>query len=282
MYIYVQNQFELCGGILLKKKIISLFLVIAVIVCMGGNLLQLKENVYTASGNTEKGIEYLDKLSLQSVEEALKEIKKVEEEYNSKIQTEEIKRKVKESLKLIKKGKKTYKKVFRDVVFAGDSLMAGLEAYDILNKKKIVAQVSASLYHLDENLNKIIKKNPKVLILHYGINMLATEEVYLNNYISMYTRLIKKLKKELPDTRIIVSLIFPVDRTVAKAKRFGRIPKYNKALIKMSRELKVEYLDSSSVLKAHKECYGSDGIHQAKAFYDKYWLKFIMEEKGIY
>ena len=135
---------------------------------------------------------------------------------------------------------------------------------------------------MEDNIAKIVKKNPKVLILHYGINMLATEKMYLNNYTNMYTRLIKKIKKELPDTRIIVSLIFPVDRSVAKAERFGRIPKYNKALIKMCRELKVEYLDSSSVLNAHKECYGPDGIHQAKAFYEKYWLRFIMEEKGIY
>ena len=266
----------------MKKKIISLFLVLAVFVCMIGNFTDFRENTYRAKSSTEEGIEYLDKLSLQSVDKALKDIKRVQDEYNSKIQTEEIKRRVKESLKDIKKGKKTYKKVFRNVVFAGDSLMAGLEAYDILNKKKIVSQVSASLYHLDENLNKIIKKNPKVLILHYGINMLATENMYLNNYINMYTRLIKKLKKELPDTRIIVSLIFPVDRSVAKAERFGRIPKYNKALVKMCRELKVEYLDSSSVLKAHKECYGSDGIHQLRPFYEKHWLRFIMEEKGIY
>lgn len=266
----------------MKKKIISLISVLLICVFILQNFMLVRGNTYVASGDTEKGIEYLDKLSLQSVDKALSDIKRVQDEYNSKIQTEQVKKKVEESLRLIKKGKKTYKKVFRNVVFAGDSLMAGLEAYDILNKKKIVSQVSASLYHLEDNLTKIIKKNPKVLILHYGINMLDTENIYLVNYINMYTRLIKKLKKELPDTRIIVSLIFPVDRSVAKAARFGRIPKYNKALKKMCRELKIEYLDSSPVLKAHKECYGSDGIHQLRDFYGKYWLKFIMEEKGIY
>lgn len=266
----------------MKKKIISLASVLVICVLIVQNFTFVKGNTYVAFADTEKGIEYLNTLSLQSVEKALSDIKKVQDEYNSKIQTEQTKKKVKESLKQIKKGKKTYKKVFRNVVFAGDSLMAGLEAYDILNKKKIVSQVSASLYHLEDNLSAIVKKNPKVLILHYGINMLDTEKIYLNNYINMYSRLIKKLKKELPDTRIIVSLIFPVDRSVAKAARFGRIPKYNKALIKMCRELKVEYLDSSSVLNAHKECYGSDGIHQLRDFYAKHWLKFIMEEKGIY
>lgn len=266
----------------MKKKLLSLFSVVIICLCIFQNFTLVKENSYISKADTEKGIEYLDKLSLRSVDKALNDIKKVQDEYNSRIQTELIKAKVQESLKLLKKGKKTYKKIYRNVVFAGDSLIAGLEAYEILNKKKIVSQVSASLYHLEENIPVIVKKNPKVLILHYGINMLATEKIYLNNYINMYTRLVKKLKKELPDTRIIISLIFPVDRSVAKAERFGRIPKYNKELKKMCRELKVEYLDSASVLKAHKECYGADGIHQAKAFYEKHWLRFIMEEKGIY
>ena len=97
----------------------------------------------------------------------------------------------------------------------------------------------------------------------------------------MYTDIIEELQAALPDTRIIVSGIFPVDRDIAKAKRFGKIDEYNKSLKEMCRKLKVEYMDSSSVLKAHPECYGSDGIHLSKAFYEKYWLRFIIKEMVI-
>jgi hypothetical protein len=59
------------------------------------------------------------------------------------------------------------------------------------------------------------------------------------------------------------------------------IDTYNKNLIAMCNQLGIEYMDSSSVLRAHPECYGGDGIHLSKAFYDKYWLRFIIKEMGI-
>ena len=181
----------------------------------------------------------------------------------------------------IDSGKTTYRKVFQDVYIVGDSLMNGLEAYNILNSNHLVTQVSASLYHLDGNLNKIIRMNPPVLILHYGVNMISSDRKYLNNYISMYTSLITKLQNALPDTRIIISGIFPVNRNIARANRFGMIDEYNQNLIVMCNNLGIEYMDSSSVLKAHPECYGGDGIHLSKAFYEKYWLRFIIKEMGI-
>ena len=49
----------------------------------------------------------------------------------------------------------------------------------------------------------------------------------------------------------------------------------------MSKELGVEYLDSSSVFKGH-DFYGADGIHLSYSFYYNYWLKFIMREMEIY
>ncbi len=191
------------------------------------------------------------------------------------------KKRIADTLRKLDKGKTTYRKVFRDVYIVGDSLMNGLEAYDILNSSHLVTQVSASLYHLDENMDKIIAMNPPVLIIHYGINMISTSQAQRDNFINFYTKLIKELKKSLPSTRIIISGIFPVDRSVARAARFGEVDTYNKALKAMCKKLKVEYLDSSPVLKAHKECYGGDGIHLSKTFYEKYWLRHIVKEKEI-
>ena len=85
----------------------------------------------------------------------------------------------------------------------------------------------------------------------------------------------------MPDTRIIISGLFPVDREVAKAKRFAKVGEYNNSLKEMCKKLKVEFMDSSSVLKEHPECYGGDGIHLSKAFYEKYWLRFIIKEMEI-
>lgn len=270
----------------MKKRIISLIIVAVLAVGMSLNAVNVYSDNYISSVDTEEGLSYLSELEnipLEEVQKKVDEAENTRKEADTKELAElELKKAVEKSIKLIKKGKKTYKKVFTNACFAGDSLMAGLEAYNILSSKKIISKVSASLSHLEENIDKITALSPQMLFLHYGINMIAVEDVYLNNFISKYTSLIKELQKNLPNTRIIVSLIFPVDRTIAKAKRFGAVDKYNKRLIKMCNKLKIEYLDSSSVLNSHKECYGSDGIHQSKAFYEKYWLKFIMREKGIY
>lgn len=225
-----------------------------------------------------KGSEVIDLLWDYDVKEAQKNVKTAEEKRNDPTG---IKQKIRDTLKNLDNGKTTYRKVFKNVYIVGDSLMDGLRAYNILNSNHLITQVSASLYHLDGNMKKIKKINPPVLILHYGVNMIGTNKKHLSNYISMYTGLVEELQQALPDTRIIISGIFPVDRDVARAKRFGMIGEYNKALKDMCKKLGVEYMNSSSVLKAHPECYGGDGIHLSKAFYEKYWLRFIIREMGI-
>lgn len=188
---------------------------------------------------------------------------------------------IEQVLKKLEKGETTYKKIFADVCIAGDSLMNGLEVYYVLNSNKLVTQVSATLNHLTQNIEKIVGMNPPVLILHYGINHIGVGEQYKEKFVNDYSEIITELKMRLPDTRIIVSGLFPVKRSVAVAARFGKIEEYNTALSDMCKKLEVEFLDSSPALKAHPECYGGDGIHLSKTFYEKYWLKFIVEEKGI-
>lgn len=237
-----------------------------------------KNEAVPSDEDISKGGSVIESLSDFDVKKAESNVRKAEKKRKDESVSSE---KVQMVLYDLKNGKTTYRKVLRDVYIVGDSLMNGLEAYNILNSNHLITQVSASLYHLDSNVKKIIKMNPPVLILHYGINMIAVGDKYLDNFISMYSRIIKELKKSLPDTRIVISGLFPVDRDIASAKRFGEIGDYNKALKSMCKDLEIEFVNSSSVLKAHPECYGSDGIHLSKAFYDKYWLRFLIKELEI-
>lgn len=263
----------------MKKITIIAILIVLLSVYPTFNILGLsKSEKAPLIEDAEINSSVIDNLSGFDVKKAENNVREAEKKRKDPTGNAEKVRKV---LKDLEEGKTTYRKVFRDVYIVGDSLMNGLEAYNILNSNHLITQVSASLYHLDGNVRRIIKMNPPVIILHYGINMIATGDKYLNNFISMYTRIIKELKKSLPDTRIIISGLFPVDRDIASARRFGEIGKYNKALEKMCSELGVEYLNSSSVLKAHPECYGGDGIHLSKVFYDKYWLRFLVKELEI-
>jgi hypothetical protein len=263
----------------LKKIVIISILVALLSVYPIFNIAGIsKSEDNTGKSDLSEGKSVIEALWNFDVKVAQKNVKTAEEKRNDPTG---IKQKVRDTLYNLDNGKTTYRKVFQNVYIVGDSLMNGLEAYGILNSNHLITQVSASLYHLNGNVSRIIRMNPPVLILHYGVNMIGTQQRHLNNYIAMYTGIIEKLKASLPDTRFIVSGIFPVDRDIARAKRFGMIDAYNSSLIEMCNKLKVEYMDSSSVLKAHPECYGSDGIHLSKAFYEKYWLRFIIEEMEI-
>lgn len=266
----------------MKKFFAALTVLALLVIYPVSNFVSLKSKKDAPSGDTSKGVSVLEEYSavpVEQVDKALAEARKAQEELRNE---EALQGLIEKEIKQIEKGKLSFRKVFSPVYFAGDSLMNGLEAYNILNSKHLFTKVSASLSHLEDVTPKIVSIRPPVLILHYGLNMIGTEEYHIDSFISQYTKDIKKLQKKLPDTRIIVSLLFPVDTSVATAPRFKNVSKYNKRLVKMCKELSVEYLDSSSVFKGHNEFYGADGIHLSASFYRDYWLKFIMREMEIY
>lgn len=265
----------------LKKAIILLIVFALLVIYPLGNFFVVVKEKYVSQADTQEGISYIQKLASLDLGEAEKLVNGAEKIRNSHYVTYTSSQLAQELLIKLEKGETSYKKIFKNTVFAGDSLMEGLKAFEILNKKRLVTQISASLYHLKENRKKIVEKKPKVLILHYGLNMLGNDDASLKGFIQMYTKQIKKLKKALPETRIIVSSIFPVDREIAKAKHFGRIKAYNKALKKMCGDLKVDFLNSTPLFKEIEYSYNGDGIHLTKEFYRDHWLKYVIKEMEI-
>lgn len=189
--------------------------------------------------------------------------------------------KTQEIISLLQAGQLSYRKALSDLYIAGDSLMAGLAVYDILNANHIFAEVSASLSHLEANLSKIEAKHPPILLLHYGLNMISTSDAQLSSFISRYKSILEGIRKDLPNTRIVVSLLFPVDRTKATAPEFGRIDAYNAALKEMCASIGVEAFDSSPAFVGKESSYGADGIHLSASFYRNDWLIYLIRELEI-
>lgn len=241
-------------------------------------------NALEAFGSTErKGatthtqtdiLERLDKTSLRDAQNNILLSVKEKQETTEKDKTTL-------TLEKLDRGEISYRSLFSDVCIVGDSLMNGLEAYDILNSNNLITKVSASLYHLSDNKGRLIRMSPRVVILHYGLNMLETDSGQPARFISFYQRLLAELRAELPDTLIIVSGIFPVDSAKARARRFTRIDEYNDALKQMCTEAGVEYLDNSVLGAKAKDCYAHDGIHLNESFYRDVWLRHILKEKEI-
>lgn len=258
----------------MKKSTVSLVVAAVFVLLIAINAAAMHHNTYKSEADTESGLEKISQFETRSVESAQKSIKKTQQERRRR----ELESQMAASSQEGSSQTINYRQVFEDVYIAGDSLMHGLNEYGILNSSHLVTQVSASLYHLSSNFDKIVSMKPPILILHYGLNMCDGRT---ESFINMYTGLIDRLKTSLPNTRIIISLIFPL--------KYGRdgnvtqsmIDTYNSALVKMCQKEDIEYLDSTSLVKSHPECYEPDGIHQKRSFYENYWLKFIMAEKGI-
>lgn len=192
------------------------------------------------------------------------------------------KKEIEETLLRLENGEISLRQIFADTFIAGDSLMEGIEYYGVLGSDYLATQVSASLSHLEENMDTIISTNPPELILHYGLNMISFDDSQLENFIYEYSELISELKQELPTTRIIVSGIFPVDTSEGYIEEeHAVIPDYNKALEQMCKELDVEYLDSTPAFQTGVDYYEPDGIHVVAKFYSEAWLPFVIENKGI-
>ncbi len=211
---------------------------------------------------------------VQDIEKAIDKlvVKKRAEEEAQRLEEERI-QSYENLEKQLASGKVTLRQLFSDAYFAGDSLMHGLNAYGVLDSAKMSTMVNASLYHLQNNISRIVSNNPKNLVLHYGINMLVNTDSALKSFIELYEQLINEFKEKLPDTGIFVSGIFNVSPKVQK--QYSAIEKYNEALKEMCNRLSVKYVDNSPVLPGDGSYYGGDGIHLSKEFYSEIWLPHL-------
>lgn len=251
---------------------------------LGSDKPDVSESSQSTEQITEKNTEevtenVLDQFNddAKDVENEIREAEKKHHEQLGGASEEQIE----ETLLKLQNGEITFRQIFAKTYIAGDSLMHGLNEYGILDSALLSTMVSARLSDLNDNIPAIVATNPEVLILHYGINMIESEELLLNNFITKYTGIIEDLKDQLPSTRIIVSGLFPVDTSVATEERFTKVDNYNERLAAMCEETEVEFLDSTSAFDGNEAYYGADGIHVSSSFYSQVWLPFIIESKGI-
>ncbi len=230
--------------------------------------------------STENGIKLIQTLESADVEQRESDIQKAQDAYAA--------RRSKAAQKQKQKKQSAYRKVnFKaackntGTLFSGDSLVKAIWEYGILDKSQVIAEIGASTHYLNDNVKKIVKKKPKVLVLHYGENEINGKD-YAPIFISNYTKAIKKLQKKLPHTKIYVDSIWPVTKkAIKKEKALKNIPYYNKLLKQMAEELGVTYIDFTPQWKSiGKDYYDADGVHPIGPYYTDYYLPTILEKEG--
>ena len=178
----------------------------------------------------------------------------------------------------------SYRTVFGNAAFVGDSVMTGFDVYmGLPNNVNVFAGVGAFMdKHLPTVIDSVIARYPKYVFIRYGINEMGTTTVEADAFASRYKGYIQKLKNDLPDAKIVVLGIAPVgNAAVAKNSRFGMINEYNTRIKAFCQEIGVAYYENSELFISNASLYSKDGIHFSKELYQK-WVKDIIRKVGVY
>ena len=178
----------------------------------------------------------------------------------------------------------SYRTVFGNAAFVGDSVMTGFDVYmGLPNNVNVFAEVGAFMdKHLPAVIDSVIARYPKYVFIRYGINEMGTTTAEADAFASRYKGYIQKLKNNLPDAKIVVLGISPVGNVaVAKNTRFGMVSEYNTRIKAFCQEIGVAYYENSELFISNASLYSKDGIHFSKELYQK-WVKDIIRKVGVY
>lgn len=204
-------------------------------------------------------------------------------EESSDLHNENRKSQVQEDLKGIRKVEdlsksNDYKEVFKEDLFFGDSITDSLSFYEFIDESNVVAKFGLTAKGAKDEVQNIVKINPKSIFIMFGMNDILTDEDS-NQFADDYAELIHIIKEKLPNTKIYVQSILSVDPKVKDKKPLltnENIDNFNQALKGMAKNEKVEYLNIRTILEENEDLLEPDGIHVKYKFYEL-WLDYLIE-----
>ncbi len=166
-------------------------------------------------------------------------------------------------------------------VFVGDSICSGLKVYDILPAENVVAQGNIAARNIfdftfivdggeQSLLSALVALKPEYIVFSMGMNdvNITSQDEFVQNY----TDLLTMTESFLPDAKLIVLSITPIDRSSSFTAN-ENIDSFNERLSQaLAENEKWLYVDVTAELKnsanALKTNYSSgDGIHLAPDAY---------------
>lgn len=167
---------------------------------------------------------------------------------------------------------------FKNSVFMGDSITEGFTVNEILPKESVIAGAGATAGFTYDDIGALVAKKPDNVFIMLGSDDLLMpvddpKELFRNDL----TKLINKIKEELPDSKIYLQSITPVTQEALKQEpRYARIAEYNELLKELAGQLSVDYVDIGVLAQENHDLFAEDGVHFKKEFY-QLWLKKLSE-----
>ena len=169
--------------------------------------------------------------------------------------------------------------LFEDYAMLGDSRTMGFTYYGYLTSDRVFADSGATIEKVNDHLDELIKLDPSIIFLTYGINDVGigywpTPEDYVNKI----DETLQLLADELPDARVYVNSIIPaIDPAFDRGPAWRKIPDYNAAVKAYCEENGVPYIDITALCTENQNLYQADGIHMMSEFYPKWAVCMISE-----
>ncbi|WML33502.1 SGNH/GDSL hydrolase family protein [Clostridium sp. OS1-26] len=177
-----------------------------------------------------------------------------------------------------KDAKKDVTAQFKNSVFIGDSITEGFVINEILSKDCVIAGAGATAGYTYDQIGDLAKKKPdNVFIMLGSDDMLMPEDNPKELFRKDLTKLVDKIKKEVPDSKIYLQSITPVAQKALKEQpRYKGIDEYNDLLKELAGKLSVNYVDIGALAKKNPNLFAEDGVHFKKEFY-QLWLNKLSE-----
>lgn len=174
---------------------------------------------------------------------------------------------------------KSFKTRFENALVLGDSIAEGFAEFDILKESSVLASRGDQVLTVSERLDTIRTLNPGEIFLSYGMNDIPSTDGNTELFGENYRKALKELKKTLPDAKIYINSIFPVQEAkIAELPVYASLESYNEVLREVAEETGVTFLDNSALAK--EEYYEQDGVHFKSEMYPV-WLEKMAEESGL-
>lgn len=174
---------------------------------------------------------------------------------------------------------RSLKEKFASTVVMGDSITDGFQVYDVLNASSVVSKIGVELTSLDDQIARLKELNPQVIFMSYGMNDIISTQGDTKLFVKHYKAVIKQIQKELPNTKIFINSIFPVQQqAIAGNPVLEKAGEYNMALSEMCDKMKIAYVDNTEL--AQEQYYEGDGIHYKPEFYP-IWAERMAEVAAL-
>ncbi|MDK2966112.1 GDSL-type esterase/lipase family protein [Lacrimispora sp.] len=168
---------------------------------------------------------------------------------------------------------------FKNSVFIGDSITEGFTFNEILPSENVMAGAGATAgYIYEEYMDDLAEKKPdNVFIMLGSDDMLMPVDDPKALFESDMTKLIDKIKEEVPDAKIYLQSITPVTQEALNSDgRYKIMDEFNELIRELADKLSVNYVDIAAIINENPDLFAEDGIHFKKEFY-QLWLDKLAE-----